>query len=73
MEYSQVDKDQKIQMLKGRILGWESEHFGHEINLTALEAVGSSDLEKASSVRALEVLEASILAGRAKLAELESE
>lgn len=74
MEYSHITKDQQRQILKGRIAGWESEHWGHEINLAALKASGSTtpdDLE--ITYKSLAVLEASILSARDQLAALGEE
>lgn len=73
MEYEHVSKDQQVAILKGRLAGWEADHFGHEINLAALDASDAGETEKTSTRTALRTLEASITAGRAKLAELESE
>lgn len=73
MEYSQVSKDQQIQILKGRIAGWEADHYGWEINLAAIEASGGTESDLKTARDNLNTLEASINAGRAKLAELDDD
>lgn len=67
MEYSSLTKDQQRQILNGRIAGWEADHFGHEINLLALEANSASEEELKSTRDALTTLENSVLAARAEL------
>lgn len=69
MDYTELDVDQQKQILKSRIAGWEAEHFGHTLNLAAGEAVKDKATIDASG-RALKILEASILAGRAELEKL---
>jgi hypothetical protein len=73
MEYSQVNNDEKRRILKGRIAGWESDHWGHEINLLALQANSSSEEETLTTRQALKTLEASIMAARAHLTNLGEE
>lgn len=67
MEYSHLTKDQQRQILKGRVTGWEADHFGHEINLAALLAAKTEPDGLENTYKALAALEASIIAGREKL------
>lgn len=40
MEYTELNEDQRRDMLKARVLQLESEHYQHTLNLAALDAPG---------------------------------
>ena len=69
MDYSEVTTDQRIAILKGRIAGWETDHFGHEINLAAGQAANDPTTIEQSQT-AMTILEASIAAGKKMLDDL---
>lgn len=66
MDYIEVSKAQQEQILKQRIAGWESDHWGHQINLLAGQANNDQQTIDVSN-SALKVLEASITAARGLL------
>lgn len=73
MDYSILTVDQQKEILRGRVAAWEADHYGHTINLMALEANGVPDADKAATRTALATLEASILDGRAELERLDAQ
>lgn len=72
MEYSEITLDQQRQILKGRLAGWEADHFGHTINRQAMVANGVKGAELDNTDTAIRTLEASITTARDELSSIES-
>ena len=74
-EYTEFTAEQQEQVLKSRIAGWEADHFGHEINKQAFEALPDSD-DKAIGIKqskdAQTTLEASIQSAKSHLSKLKA-
>lgn len=74
MEYTELTKEQQESMCKQRIVQYESEHFGHKLNLDGLQTLPDDDPGKAPAIenttKSMQALEGSILAVRAELDEL---
>lgn len=71
-EYEQLTKQQQIDQIKGRLTGWEAEHYGNTISLASAEASGE-DQAAEQFRRNVKILEASLNVGRQELARLEQE
>lgn len=73
MEYQEITVDQRRQIIKGRLAGWEADHFGHTLNLAALNANGVTEGPDVDNTeKALATLAATIEVGREELAALDT-